>query len=499
VTEAPSETSPSRALVIAGGSVVDVPGRTVRRADILIEGATIVAVTEPGGAGRADARVIDVRGGLVLPGLVNAHTHSYSMLCRHVGGGLPLEPWMMYAWAYTVGRTREEVRLSALLHALEALHTGTTSILDHLGGSVETCDAALEAYDEIGLRAAVAPMVSDMSLPDTVGLPPGAWPSDSMRDAPELTPAQGALDATLELHEKWRDRSDRVRVFLGPSAPQRCSRPMLERCAQLSADLGIGVHTHLLESRPQAAMAPPSGGSWVGYLDAVGLLSHRLSAAHGVWLTPEELELVASSGATLVHNPWSNLTLGSGIAELPQWRRAGIRTALGTDGVNCGGSMDMVAALRLAVALHRPGEADPAAWENPWSILDLATSGGAGALGLPAGSISAGARADLSVFDGSGTEYATQEDVVASLVLSSTSHQARMVLVDGVVVVEDGRVTTVDEQALLEEARAVHQHLGERNAGPLTIARAQQETLTRVFRTAPANRALVPFRPGAGG
>lgn len=478
---------------------VDVGNEVMRAADLLIDGPTISEVADPGTLSHAGAREVDASGGLVLPGFVDAHTHSYSMLCRHVGLGLPLEPWIMRAWAYTMGRTPDHVQLNALLHAVEALRTGTTTLFDHIGGSVANCEAALQAYNEIGLRAIVSPMVSDVPLPDTVGLASGDLPGDSMRDA-ELRPPEGALDAKLELRNRWQPRSGRVRVFLGHSAPSRCSQEMLERCAQLSAHLGLGVHTHLLETRPQANMPPPNGHpSWVAYLDAVGLLSERLSTAHTVWPTPAELELLAERQVTLVHNPWSNLTLGSGVADVPARRRAGVRAALGTDGVNCGGSMDMVAAMRLATTLHRPVQGDPSGWETPWSALKLATSGANGAFGLHGGALEKGMPADLSVFDARGTEYCTHEDLLASLVLSSYNHSARAVVVDGRVVVDEGRVTTVDEDALVAEAHDVFRHLQESNGRYVAIAEAQQQPLTRVAASTPANRPVMSFRPGEGG
>jgi cytosine/adenosine deaminase-related metal-dependent hydrolase len=132
-------------------------------------------------------------------------------------------------------------------------------------------------------------------------------------------------------------------------------------------------------------------------------------------------------------------------------------------------------------------------------VLQAATSGGAGALGQPAGTVSAGAPADLSIFDTSGTEYCTEEDLLASLVLSSSSHRARTVLVDGDVIVDDGRITTVDEEALLEEARSMHQHLRQRNARYAAIADAQRKVLTRVSMAAPPNRDVVAFSSGAVG
>ncbi|MDQ1582504.1 MAG: hypothetical protein QOF36_558 [Microbacteriaceae bacterium] len=487
---------PSRnRLALVGGLIADVKARVLRRADVLVEDGTIALVAEPGALDLVNARVLDLGGSLLLPGLVNAHTHSYSMLCRHVGTGLPLEPWMMHAWSYTQGRTLDEVRLSALLHGLEALKTGTTTLLDHLGGDVANCDAALEAYQALGIRAVVAPMVSDVALPDSVGLAAEDWPAASLRHARELQPpTHDLVSAIIDLHQRWEGRSELLRVFLGPSAPQRCSRELLEKCSQASAELNMGVHLHLLETRAQAAMVPPSGEpSWVAYLGSLGLLTPRLSAAHGVWMSPAELEQAAESGVSLVHNPWSNLVLGSGIAELGAWRRLGVHAALGTDGVNCGGSMDMLVAMRLAMALHRPAQTDPDEWETIWSILALASSGGSRALGLAPGVIAEGARADISVFDTIGTEYCTEENSLASLLMSSHNHSARMVVVGGQVVVEDGRSTLIDEGALLAEAADAFAGVRKRNARLRLIAGAQEKTLLGVAMSAPPNRQVMPF------
>ncbi|MDX6328225.1 MAG: 5-methylthioadenosine/S-adenosylhomocysteine deaminase, partial [Streptomycetaceae bacterium] len=181
--EPSKQLSPSRVL-LKGGLVADTQARMLVRADVLVEGGRIAQVVPEGGSVPEAERVLDVRGCLVLPGFVNAHTHSYATLSRHVGSGLPLEPWMVHTWANTIDRTAQETKLSALLAALEAVKTGTTALLDHLGGDVLTTSAALEAYDEIGIRVAVAPMISDMALPSTVGVPAEAWPAATRAGSP---------------------------------------------------------------------------------------------------------------------------------------------------------------------------------------------------------------------------------------------------------------------------------------------------------------------------
>ena len=491
-----------RSVLLRGGLIADVAARRVVRADVLIEGGRIREIVAADYQPRSAAESIDVSGTVIVPGLVNAHSHSYGPLVRHVAQGLPLEPWMMYSWASTVGRTTEEAYLSAALQGIEALKTGTTTILDHQGGDLAVLSAALEAYADLGIRAVLAPMISDLSLPATVGVPPTDWPAGTRVDDPALEAphAHQQLAATERLHTRWQGYDDRLSVCLGPSAPQRCSAAMLEQVAQLAQLLDVGVHTHLLESRAQAAIDPPNGErSWVGALASAGLLTPRLSVAHAVWLGADDLGQLAEAGVSIVHNPQSNLQLGSGFGQLPQWRRQGVPVALGTDGVNCGGSLDMLSSLRLMAIMHRPGCADPQDWETPWSVLDAATRGGAWALAIPdIGALEPGMRADLSVFEMSGTAFATQDDPLAALVLSCYDHRAKLVLVGGRVVVRDGVVATLDEQSVLERAAEAHRRLLARNRPYTELAEAQDKFLTGVAGAAPPTREVVTFvaRPG---
>ena len=489
----------TRRTVLRGGLVPDFSTSSLLGADVALRDGRIDEVSTAGITPGLDDAVLDVSGQLVLPGFVNAHSHSYATVSRHVAPGLPLEPWMVHSWANTVGRTADEIRLAATVQAIEALRTGTTTVLDHLGGAVTSLSPALKAYEQVGIRAFVAPMISDIPLPETVGVPKDQWPAEAEASAPEFDPlnARELLDAVRELHREWDGRAGRIRVMLGPSAAQRCTDALLEGCAQLSEDLDVPVHTHLLESRAQAVIAPPSGsGTWGDHLRRTGLMTSRLSVAHAVWSDPHDLDLLAEAGATIVHNPQSNLQLGSGIGALHAWRRRGVQVALGTDGANCGGSLDMVSSMRLAAILHRSGIADPAEWEDPWSVLRMATRAGAAALRMSdVGTLEVGARADLCTFDLGGTVYSSGEDSLAGLVYSSYDHGARLVVVDGNVVVRDGRVTTVDEDALLDEVRAVHAHLMRRNDRYNQLAAAQTPFLTRLAATAQPTRPIIEFTP----
>jgi cytosine/adenosine deaminase-related metal-dependent hydrolase/Asp-tRNA(Asn)/Glu-tRNA(Gln) amidotransferase A subunit family amidase len=481
-------------ILIRGGLVPDPETRRTHHRDLLIRDGIIAAIGEPGALGGDGIRVVDATNALILPGFVNAHTHSYGMLARHLAPGLPLEPWMMYSWAITGGRTPEEAYLSALLQGVEALLTGTTTVLDHLGGDVAFSAEAARAYQDLGIRAAVAPMISDLPLHLTVGLDESAWSAEHEAGIRMLEPLPAAelLERTRALHESWHGAGDgRISILLGPSAPQRCSPELLDGCAQLSRELGTRVHTHLRETRVQAAH--PRAG--VQTLDRHGLVDERLIGAHAIWTTPEELARLGESGASLVHNPQSNLQLGSGIAQLHRWRAHGVNPALGTDGANCGGSLDMLSSLRLATLLQRPMLADETRWETPWTTLDMATARGAQALGLDAvGRIAEGWAADLAVFDLSGTPFFADDDPLTALILSSTSSLARHVIVDGRVVVEDGVVEGVDLAELAERAREAREAIFSRNTTQIDhVAEAQREVLVSLVRSTPPPRPIAPF------
>ena len=225
----------------------------------------------------------------------------------------------------------------------------------------------------------------------------------------------------------------------------------------------------------------------------MNLLDESLSVAHGIWLDPDEIALLAERRVTIVHNPQSNLQVGSGVGDLTGWRRAGARIALGTDSVNCGGSMDMVGSMRLAALLHRPGNLDVDAWETPRRALELATVGGARALAIPAGEIREGALADLALFEMTGTVWASEEDPVSTLVLSTYDHRAESVVVGGRVRIENHHLDGVDEESLLAAVAPARQRLWERNSHLRDLAARQRRTLTAAATRAPSPRPILPF------
>lgn len=463
-------------------------------ADIEVEGSSIRSVAPPPPdvsrsepEDRRHDRVIDAVGKLVFPGLVNAHTHSYGNLARGLFDALPLEPWMPYATAVTMRRTWREGYVSATLGCVEMIRTGTTAVLDQLGGSHESQAGALQAYSDAGVRVALAPMVTDIPAHETIqhGLatPPAVQRRLEQVPPPKRSQVVGQL---RELLADWHGKDACMSVLIGPSGPQRCSQELLIACRDLAREFDTGLHTHLLETRTQQAFAQARyGRSMVAYLDELGLLSSRFSGAHAVWCTDADLRILAKADATLVHNPWSNLTLGSGIAPLPSWRESGVGRALGTDGANCGGDLNMFQSMKLATSLHRSSGEPVDTWTTPREIFKLATEGGAGALQLTGrvGRIEPGYEADLVIINLASPTYVPLSDALTQLVYGETGAGVETVIVGGEVVLDERRLTRVDEHALLEEARGMLEAILARNADLLQLAALQSTALRDVSLT----------------
>ncbi len=311
--------------------------------------------------------------------------------------------------------------------------------------------AAAQAYLDAGLRAVVAPVLSDLSVADALPLDLVDLPAahlDAMRRAPAPWPRQvAACDAFLDA---WKGRVD---TQVGPSAPHRCSDALLEACGEMAARYGVRLHTHFLESVPQAVVAQRRFRHGAAqHLAAMGLMAN-MSLVHCVHA--DDVKTIAESGAAVVHCPTANQRLASGRMPWRAFAGRGVTLALGTDGVLCNDSLSMFSVLKVAGLIHtdhpRP---------QPEELLRAAVQGGAAVCGRPdLGSLEPGKRADLIVLGPS-----LSRDPCSRIVYEEEWRAAETVIVDGRVVVSGGRLTTIDEQAIFEEAREVSAALIARNA-----------------------------------
>lgn len=405
---------------------------------------------------------IDCSGKIVMPGLVNAHSHLTEILQRSFRDNVRMEIWRGYR-----ARTEEMAHLSpgeigaaAELACGEMLKSGVTAVVDHFstrpGLSIPKMLAILGAFERTGIRGVLAPSVRDQDFLQLVG----------SRAASVKAAARGA-------EEPWREEiravvknvgssSNISNVMLGPSSPLNCSDSLLREVAGMAEVYDLGIHTHLLETRIQRwAALKLHRKSLVEHLHKLGFLSPRLSAAHGVWLDEREMDLMASSGASVVHNPASNLKLGSGIAPVVELKKRGVNVALGTDGGDTSDSYSIFEQMRLAAFLSRMTTENPDQWVTALDALRMGTVNGAQA--IPAwrgriGRVKAGYRADLVILKPNLSLY-PRDDVIRQLVFCAGGYGVDTVLVDGVIVVKGGRLTRVNEQNMIQKVEPISRRM----------------------------------------
>jgi 5-methylthioadenosine/S-adenosylhomocysteine deaminase len=428
-----------------------------RRADIAIRDNRIAAVGS--GLEPVDGKTIDASDLLAVPGFVNAHYHSPLSILRGTADGLSHPAFMWQNQVDTAGRTAREVYVSALLGGAEMLASGTTAVIDHFpeqGFALEHVEAVVRAYRDLGMRAVVALRVFDGAYDDILpaeGLPPELAAKNPLAVAP--------LDETMALItdavKRFHDPERRIQIFPAPSNPSRCSDELLLACHELAAKHGLGVHTHLLETQVQTRIAQERHGmTMVRHMERLGIISPRLSCAHTIWIDEDDIGRLAAHGATVVHNPESNLKLGAGLMPLPAMRRAGLRVALGTDGASTNDNLVLHEAMRLAAILHRPHERERSRWARAEHVLDMATIAGAGALQCAdLGRIAPGQRADLVLYDLTHLRWAACNDPAQQLVFSEAGDSVHTVIVEGRAIVEAGKVLSIDLPSLLAEARGM--------------------------------------------
>src|SRR5579885_3639601 len=359
----PAEAKPH--LLIQGCALLDPQGQSglLFDQDILIVGERIEAVgaggTLPFNSLRVD-RVIQGKGLVAIPGLINAHTHSLENLLKATSPSLPLELWLVPLFSDTVEWSPRLVYLSALLGAIEMLKSGTTAVLDHLwtvdGVAPEYLDAAMQAYYDAGIRAAVAPSIEDQDLVLEAGKKRGlSFPSHPFIDRFSSWPAiERQVDALEQFITTWHNVDDgRLRCLVGPSGIHWCSPMLLRACLELAEHYKTGIHLHAVETELQAHVIHEMlGEGGIAYLDREGLLREGTSLAHAIWLEDGDLELLARTGTTVVHNPVSNLRLGSGHFPLAEAYSRGVRVALGSDGSASNDTQNMFGVLKLTGLLH---------------------------------------------------------------------------------------------------------------------------------------------------
>ena len=433
-------------LLLAGGDVLLHDGAwRVERADVTVRGGRIEAVGRTDG--RADRKttpvsVRDCSGCLIIPGLIQAHVHLCQTLFRGLADDLRLEDWLVRRiWPLEAAHTEETVYWSALLGAAELLLGGTTAILDM--ETVRHTGAAFQALERIGIRAAVGKCLMD------------AHPEGAPLELAEST--DNALAEAESLAKRWHNGGNaggRLRVCFAPRFVPSCSGPLLRAASELAERFDAQLHTHAAETIVEReTVLRTTGLEEIAYLDSVGIAGPRAALAHCVWVDAHETARLARQGTTVVHCPSSNLKLASGVAKVPELLAAGCHVAIGADGAPCNNRLDVFAEMRLAALIQKPrlgADALPAG-----RVLELATLGGARALGLEAeiGSIAPGKRADLVVLDLREPHlHPAMGDPVSLVVYAACASDVRDVFVDGKPVVLGHELLTAPIEEIVREA-----------------------------------------------
>lgn len=426
------------ALVVSAGTVVtmDDARRVLQPGALAIDGRDIVAVGTPAeidAAFRGRER-LDVPAGIVLPGLVNTHTHAAMVLYRGLADDLALMEWLEQHIFPAEARTvsPEFVRVGTTLAALEMIQSGTTTFADMYYFE----EVVAEATRAAGLRGVLGQTVIRFPVADA------------------KVPAE-ALARAEAFIERFR-HDDLIVPAVAPHAMYTLEAETLEATRALAARHGVPLLIHLAETRTEYDDARRLHRETpTAYLAARQVLAPNLLGAHGVWLDPPDIQALAVSGAAISHNPESNMKLASGIAPVPALLAAGVPVGLGTDGAASNNDLDMFEAMRTAALLHKLAQHDPRALPAP-VVLEMATRMGARALGLDAqiGSLTVGRRADLIVVDTAQAHLTPMYDPVSHLVYAAKGSDVTATIVNGRVLMRDRRVLSLDVAKVLADARA---------------------------------------------
>jgi 5-methylthioadenosine/S-adenosylhomocysteine deaminase len=474
------------ALVITMNEQSDV----IANGSIVLEGNRIAYIgpREWTPAGPFD-RTIEADRLIAMPGMVNAHCHSPANLVRGMMPGKPLEIWRAYYRASLRDMRDEDFYASALLGGMEMLKNGATTVLDHFAGN-QSCrfmgaGAAIQAMRDLGLRHVAALTITDKNYEDTIPL--NHTDARLNREiermsASESKTTQAWLEECEAFVETFHEPEKLTTACPGPSAVQRCSDELLRKSTELARRKKLPMHIHLAETKAQAVMGQQLyGTSLLKHLEGIGVLDARLSLAHSIWIEDTDIELLARRGGTPVHNPASNLRIGSGLAPVKQFLAAGVNVGLGTDGSASNDGQNMFDAMRLAALIHNQAGTDFRQWLSPAQVLAMATRNGARTFGIDAGVLAPGKLADIVLLRRDTAAFTPLNDVIAQIVLCENGSDVDSVIVNGEVVVENGRLTKVDEKDVLKLAEQARRRLDPSLQTELAAAKTMEPSLTEMY------------------
>ncbi|HIE22988.1 MAG TPA: amidohydrolase [Candidatus Korarchaeota archaeon] len=413
--------------------------RIIRGADILIEGKYISRVGRdlPSNADK----VIDSQGMIAIPGLVNMHTHIPMSLLRGIADDMELMEWLnTKIWPIEANLDPETVKYGALLGMLEAIRTGTTMLADMYFFEDEIARAAIE----IGMRAILASSYMDFGTPQA-------------RDR------EKAFKIAKDFVKEWKNKEELVIPSLGPHAPYTCSPDLLQESMDFAIENDCPIQIHLAEDYSEVEeIKKKYGKTPVKHVADLGLFKARVIAAHVIWPNEEEIPLLANRNVLVSHNPISNLKVAAGISPVPEMISKGVSVGLGTDGPASNNTVDMFETMKLAALIHKLAKKDPTIMKAQ-QVLDMATIIPAESLGLNIGSIEEGKLADIVLLKTNLPWWTPLHSVVSHLIYAARSTDVNIVIINGKIVLRNGKLKTLDEEGIMERATNLSKSLLEKS------------------------------------
>ena len=427
--------------MICGGSVLQhLPGGQVNvleNRDVMIHGSSIAAVEPAGTTDRNLAKkIIDARGRLVMPGLINCHSHVPMVIFRGLAEDVSLDKWFNeYMWPLESNLQEEDVYWGMLLGLAEMIEAGVTAVADHYF----FMDHAAEAVKSAGTRAALG------------------W---------AMFGSQGPamIDRTSEFIRKWNGAADgRITTWMAPHAPYTCDDQFLRATAARARELMVGIHIHAAETKGQTeACVKARGITPIRVLEETGILDSRALVAHAAGVTEQDIEILRMHSTAVAHCPKTYLKLAMGTAPVVEFLNAGVTVGLGTDGAVSNNTLDVFESMRL-MAMTQKQEHEPEAMPMD-QVLSVAGPDSARAIGLEnsIGRIEPGLLADLIIVDLDGLHLQPMHSIKASLIYSVRASDVRTVLVNGRILMEDRKLLTIDKKEVVKQVRQSMKRLSQR-------------------------------------
>ena len=411
-----------------------------KRQSLLIKDDLIAEISDKIDESGID-KVIDAEGKILLPGLVNTHTHLSMTLFRGLADDLSLDSWLNdNIWPMEANLNGDYCYIGALLGAVEMIKSGTTTFSD----MYFYMEDVARAVDDAGIRAVL---------------------SYGMIDFGDAEKRENEIKENMALFDECNGMADgRIKVFLGPHSPYTASKELLIKVRELADEYGMGIHIHVSETEKEINDSLDEKGLRpFEYLEKIGFLGPDVVAAHSVWLSDDEIEIIKRHNVKVSHNPCSNMKLASGIAPVSRLMEKGICVSIGTDGASSNNNLDLIEELKTASLLQKVSTLDPKVL-NSDEAIEMATIKGAEALGLESeiGSIEVGKKADIILIDTNCANMVPDSSKISSNVIySANGSNVDTTICNGKILMENRKLTVLDEDEIYDKARQAIKELKE--------------------------------------